>query len=76
MTFSIAYIKRKDNHEADAISRLLTSIPTITDDDYDDIPAFSLEKETSRKPSDPTESDENNDYTEVYYDPVDEILAL
>ena len=75
-TFSISYKKGKDNHHDDVISRLLTRSPKKTHDDYNDIPAFSLENETARKPSDPTESDENNDFTEVDNGPVDQILAL
>ena len=35
----------EDNHHADEMSRLLTESPTTTDDDYDDIPSFSLENE-------------------------------
>ena len=47
-----------------------------TDDDYNYIPELSLENEITRNPSDPTESDENSDFTEADYDPVDQILAL
>ena len=75
-TFSIAYKKGKDNHHANEMSRLLIGSPNTTDDGYDDIPVFSLENEITRKPSDPTESDENNDFTEVDYDPLDQILAI
>ena len=75
-TFSIAYKNGKDNHQANAMSQLLTGSPTTNDDDYDDIPAFYLENEMTRKTSDLTASDGNNDFTEAEYDPVDQILVL
>ena len=74
-TFSIAYKKGKDNHHADAMSRLLIGSPTTTDDDYDDIPAFSSKNEKKGKNSDP-ESNDNNYFTEADYDPVYQILSL
>ena len=74
-TFSIAYKKGKDNHHADTISRPLTGSPTTTDYDYDDIPAFSSENGKEEKTSD-RKSDDNNDFTEADYDPVDQIVAL
>ena len=57
------------------MSRLFTGSPTTTDDDYDDIPAFPSENDKEEKTSDP-KSDDNNDFTEADYDPVDQILAL
>ena len=57
------------------MSRLLTGSPTTTNDDYDDIPAFSSENEKNGNTSDP-KSDDNVDFAEADYDPVDQIIAL
>ena len=59
-SFSIAYKEGKDNHHADAMSRLLTGSPTTTNDDYDDIPAFSSEDEKKGNTSDTKSYDKND----------------
>ena len=68
--FKVAYKKGADNHHADALSGLLSGSPTIHENS-DEIPTFALDEEDAKR-----EHDVENDFSEVEYESVDELLAL
>ena len=81
--FKIAYKKGADNHNGDALSRLLTATPTNVNGDDDDIPAFLLDAcddplniSSSMVSTDPdNSSDRFTEFSERDYAPIDNILA-